>query len=518
MAIFFSNLHLLILVLILAYLHEQTTAATETEYKWVKSSKIEPIANYDPTSISATPYPPSNSGFETAMNQKGDTIAIASRLFTEGDEQGYVFGGVVNVYKQQNYSAGESNADKVWEPLGAEIIVSTDGAWNGKNILSFNEDGTMIAIGSRSANNKMGQAQVLRLDPQNNIWSLVGGEELMSGTQIGEEFGAAVGLSADGTTLVVGSPFYSEVSSTGETLEKVGRVSIFIFDSSIQQWISSKINLIGEASKDEFGTSLALSAKGDLLAVGAPLNDGDETSVFGGRRLNGGHVRVYKQEANGVDWIQLGSDINGEQYMDFSGSSLAMSYNVDRPEDHKIAVGAPDNDGLETSETFDGRGHVRVFGYDESAATWEKLYYDIDGESRGDNSGYSVALDRTGSRLIVGGILSDGVDGNTIDAGHARIFEVGYRGWTQVGNDLDGEESSGHFGTSVQINGSGNRVIVGAPLVGDPGRYTGAVYVYDLIEISVQDPPDGGRTSGSYCFRVWNSLQIGLLAMLYLIF
>lgn len=516
MTFFPRPLRHLILVIILAHLHEHKHAslcvsAATKEYKWVKSSTIEAIENYDPTSVSVT-----QSGFATAMNQKGDIIAIASN--TELLQQGLVTGGVVNVYKQQNYTVGESNAEKKWEPLGAEIIVPSDGNWTGNNVMSFNEDGTIIAIGSRTVKFNMGHAMVLKLDLDKNIWALVGNEVTLSGHQTGEDFGACVGLSADGSTIAVGSPFYTKILNTELMFEKIGKVSIFNYNVTLDKWIPTNTSFIGEASNDEFGTSVALSAQGDMLAVGAPLNDRDESSIFGGRRPNAGHVRIFKKEANTGDWIQLGPDIEGEKFSDHFGSSVAMSYDVISPEDHRIAVGAPLNDGVNWDEfsPLGKQGHVRVFGFDQSTANWEKLFYDIDGEEQLDNSGYSVALDRTGTRLIVGGVLNDGDDEGKVDVGHARVFEVGYRGWTQVGGDLDGEGSFDHFGASVQINGLGNRVIAGAPFAKYPGYQEGAVYVYDWTEVTVEEPID--ETSGSNYRRVLNSVHVGLLAVIYLLF
>lgn len=162
---------------------------------------------------------------------------------------------------------------------------------------------------------------------------------------------------------------------------------------------------------------------------------------------------------------------------------------------------------------MDRRGHVRVFGFDESKGNWEQLYFDINGESPNDFSGESIAINQDGSKLIVGDIGSDGVDGNREGAGHARVFEVSERGWKQVGRDLDGYEAIGEFGSSVQINGVGDRVIVVAPMVGGGGADDGAVYVYDLIEFPVTESPDDTSTSGSVSSRVWGC--IGTIATLF---
>ena len=97
----------------------------------------------------------------------------------------------------------------------------------------------------------------------------------------------------------------------------------------------------GENANDWSGFSVAMSADGTRIAIGAP-----------GRMMpNPGYVRVYTLRDNG--WQQTGGDIDGENERDESGKSVAMSADGSR-----IAIGAPGN----TS----GKGHVRVFSVQDS--------------------------------------------------------------------------------------------------------------------------------------------------------
>lgn len=196
-------------------------------------------------------------------------------------------------------------------------------------------------------------------------------------------------------------------------------------------------------------------------------------------KKNAGHVRIYAYSGEGDVWSKLGPDIDGENALDQSASSIALSYDKINSKENRVAIGAPysDPDNLYLYRT----GHVRVFDFDRQMSMWSRLYYDIIGESHTDFSGKSVAMNKDGTILVIGATGSDGADGNLKDAGHARIFEASQQlGWAQLGQDLDGFAAEGAFGSSVQINGAGTRVVVGAPTVGsDQG---GAVYVYDLFE------------------------------------
>jgi len=78
------------------------------------------------------------------------------------------------------------------------------------------------------------------------------------------------------------------------------------------------LDIDGEAAGDESGLSMAMSADGSRVAIGALLNDGTG--------LNAGHVRVYTLTNNG--WTQTGGDIDGEAAGDWSGYPVAMSAGV----------------------------------------------------------------------------------------------------------------------------------------------------------------------------------------------
>ena len=95
-------------------------------------------------------------------------------------------------------------------------------------------------------------------------------------------------------------------------------------------WSQIGSDIDGEAAGDRSGTSVALSADGSVVAIGAPDNDGNGN--------NSGQVRLYRNV--GGSWSQIGSDIDGEAAVDYSGSSVALS-----ADGSVVAIGAPYNDG-----------------------------------------------------------------------------------------------------------------------------------------------------------------------------
>ena len=145
-------------------------------------------------------------------------------------------------------------------------------------------------------------------------------------------------------------------------------------------WAPKGADLDGEAAEDNSAASVALSADGTILAIGAQYNDGNDT--------NSGHVRVY--EWNDAGWAQKGADLDGEAAGDYSGRSVALS-----ADGLTVAIGSSSNTGNGTDS-----GHVRVYEWNDAA--WAQKGADIDGEAAGDESGQSVALSANGAIVAIG--------------------------------------------------------------------------------------------------------------------
>ena len=101
-----------------------------------------------------------------------------------------------------------------------------------------------------------------------------------------------------------------------------------------------------------------------------------------------------------------------------------------------------------------------------------QLGTDIDGENSEDGFGYSVSLD--GNRMAIG---ARGNDGNGSSAGHVRVYEWSGSAWTQLGTDIDGEAAGDAFGWSVSLDG--NRLAIGGRGNDGTGTDAGHVRVYE---------------------------------------
>ena len=302
-----------------------------------------------------------------------------------------------------------------------------------------------------------------------------------AGLQIGATFdgqssyeytGWSVSLSSDGTILAIGTPYND--GTTGNADDNRGHVRVYQYSNSA--WTQLGNDIDGKAAGDSSGYSVSLSSDGTIVAIGAPYNDDTDTDA--------GHVRVYQYSNS--DWTQLGNDIDGEIVNDQSGFSLSLS-----SDGAIVAIGAPYNDGNGTNS-----GHVRVYQYSNSS--WTKLGDDIDGEYYNDQSGYSVSLSSDGSILAIGAPWNS--------ACYCRVYQYSNSAWTQLGSNIVGERAGDQLGWSVSLSSDGTIVAIGATYNGVTSKaYSGHVRVYQRDESNTTGTPIGwtqlgddieGETSG----------------------
>ena len=273
-------------------------------------------------------------------------------------------------------------------------------------------------------------------------WIQLGSD--IDGEAGGDRSGEAVSLSADGSIAAIGAKWNH---GTGDLS---GHVRIFQWSGT--GWIQRGNDIDGQVAWDRSGEELSLSADGNIVAISASEH-GDS-----------GHVRIFHW--NGTEWIQRGSDIDGEAADDDSGYSVSLS-----DDGGIVAIGAVENDGNGNKS-----GHVRIHQW--NTTEWVQLGNDIDGEAAEDSSGWSVSLSSDGSIVAIG---AAGNDDNGTSSGHVRIFQWTGTEWIQRGSDIDGEAGANNSGYSVSLSADGNIVAIGAPGNGENGQISGHVRIYQWV-------------------------------------
>ena len=147
----------------------------------------------------------------------------------------------------------------------------------------------------------------------------------IDGYHIQGESGTSIDLSADGKTIIIGSPNYSPYSAS----QSPGYVQILDYDRYGQgRWRylgSQYYSFVGSKNTEHFGEAVSISNDGKTIAIGAPWRSG-----------NNGAVRVYSYSSEDDDWAQIGSTIEGGPYPDYLGKSVSLS-----GDGSILAVGGP---------------------------------------------------------------------------------------------------------------------------------------------------------------------------------
>jgi hypothetical protein len=151
---------------------------------------------------------------------------------------------------------------------------------------------------------------------------------------------------------------------------------------------------------------------------------------------------------------------------------------------------AGDNSGFSISLSSDGSivaigapgnddngensGHVRIYG--NQNGVWTQIGQDIDGEDANDRSGRSVSLSSDGSIVAIGAHFNE--KGGS-DPGRVRIYENEGGNWVQIGQDIDGEIAGDNSGFSISLSSDGTIVAIGAPTNNGTNTFSGHVRVYE---------------------------------------
>ena len=155
--------------------------------------------------------------------------------------------------------------------------------------------------------------------------------------------------------------------------------SIHVYEYSSNAWSQVGSQIDGTTQYEEFGKCVSINNDGTIIAG---------SSTYINSYL--GVTRVYKY--NGGSWGKLGSDIDGEDASELSGTSISLN-----GDGNIIAIGSPNNSDAGSNRS----GTVRVYEYSNSS--WTNLgqingpddYYGL--------AGQSVAMSNDGKYVAIGG-------------------------------------------------------------------------------------------------------------------
>ena len=319
-------------------------------------------------------------------------------------------------------------------------------------------DGTSQLTATNNATNMFSKGTFLH--STDTTWSPRG--EIL-GKDSYDYFGWSVSVNGDGTIIAAAAPNNSDGHSSA------GAIRIYKWNDVDLSWNKMGSDIYGETANEQSGGSgaftdvtqhpISLNKAGSIVAIGSYLND-----VNGSNR---GLVRMFKW--NDTSWNQLGQNIYGEANEDQSGHSVRMNGIGDI-----VIIGAIYNDGGGVNS-----GHARIYQYND--VSWNQIGQDIDGDSNGDNLGWSTSINETGSIIAVSAIYNDAGGSNS---GNVRVYEYNDTSWNKLGQDIYGDGAGDESGYSVSLNGSGKIVAIGARYNDGGGSNSGHALVYEYNDVS----------------------------------
>lgn len=353
------------------------------------------------TGYSGAPF----QGYSIALSSDGNTLAVGG--YDDASSKGAVW-----VY---------TRSGSTWTQQGAKITATGTSTYpyQGSSV-SLSADGNTLAVGGYYENS-IGAVWVYTRN--GGVWTQQGAKLVGTG-YVGTPYqGTTISLSADGNTLAVGA--YGDNSG-------VGAVWVFVRSAGVWSQQGSKLVGTGATGSAYQGYSVSISADGNTLVSGGPLDSSNKGAAW-----------IFTRSA-GV-WSQQGSKLVGTGGTSSAYQGFSVSLNADG---NTMAVGGY-NDNTSV-------GAVWIFT--RSGSTWSQQGSKLVGTGGGATPtlGYCVSLSASGDTLVAGA-PNEGADGA------AWVFTRSGGTWSQQGSKRlgTGGVSGAFMGTAISISADGNTMAVG---------------------------------------------------------
>lgn len=280
----------------------------------------------------------------------------------------------------------------------------------------------------------------------NDITTVAAGNTIATSNK----FGWSVDISGDGTKIVVGAPGVDTPSTD------IGRVRAYINNGG--NWSQLGGDIVGETSNDQCGYSVCMNTAGDIIAAASQYKIDNNTY---------GRVRVFQHNGGSPGtWSKIGNSIDGPYAGYLFGNSIALNSTG-----NIIVIGAPN-----VFTNNPSSGIARVYKFNEILNVWQQYGQDITSSGASSNQfGDSVSINSSGDRIVVG-------SATTTQKGQARVYTYNSttNAWDQLSNSIEGDTAGDGASYSVSMNNTGNRIVLGAPFVTIGSADQGNAKVYSI--------------------------------------
>ena len=231
-------------------------------------------------------------GTSVSINSDGTIIACGA---PNNDANG-INSGAVKVYK---------NINSTWTQMGSDII-GEDRDYFGRSV-SLSDDGTVVAVGG---NRELGMYNVVRIYKYNGSSWIKIGDDIPHSASIG----FSVSLNSDGTIVAAGGPKFGTTSSESGLVRVYKNIS--------NTWTQIGTDIEGSSNYARLGYSVSLSADGSVVVAGAPFYTGAEYYCGRTKIFSNATVTNIKNESKNKQFDMYPNPTSGLVNMDFSTSGI----------------------------------------------------------------------------------------------------------------------------------------------------------------------------------------------------
>jgi hypothetical protein len=314
----------------------------------------------------------------TGNSNQGNSVAISA------DGNTALVGG-----KQDNGGVGAvwvwTRTAGVWTQQGTKLVGQFASTWFGFSV-ALSADGNTAAISGVLSSELSGGGAWIFTRNNLGIWAPQG-PKLFGNDNVGAFYGSSVALSADGNTLVLGNEGAN--SSQG---------GAWVFNRIGVNWTQEGLKIIGSSisSNARFGKSVAISADGNTIMVGAP-DDASQGAAWV-------FTRALGNWSEQVKLVGTGNVGNAQQ-----GISVALS--------------ADGNTGI-VGGYVDDTNNGAIWVYTRSGNVWSQVGNKLKGRnvSNSNRQGQFISISGDGKTALVGGPNSLELSSSVTSLGAAWVF------------------------------------------------------------------------------------------------
>ncbi|WP_165313533.1 hypothetical protein [Vibrio ziniensis] len=275
-------------------------------------------------------------GYSVALDEDGDTLVVGAKL---EDSEATGVNSDATDSTTSNYNSGAayifSYADNTWVQSAYLKASNTEKNDQFGSVVTIDYSGTVVAVsaaaedssatgvnGDETDNEAASSGAVYVYALENSSWSQTAYIKA-SNTEANDNFGQGVKLSGDGTTLAISANKEDSAATglNGEQTETAtdegvdgvnyasGAGAVYLFELSNSVWSQTQyIKASNTGENDQFGSSVALTEDGSILAVGAQQEQSASTGI------NGVQTETEEDEDAGTEAVNY-ADKSGAVYL-----------------------------------------------------------------------------------------------------------------------------------------------------------------------------------------------------------